>query len=145
VTTSATTPDRTEAFRIGLRAEHSNEFANMHRHALLHIATGLLVAVVALLLIRLHNAGGATPAADSITAGHKLAEAWCKSCHRIDASAARTESVAPDFVALAAMPSTTELSLKVFLQSNHRSMPNLMLTPDQSGDIVNYILSLKRD
>jgi hypothetical protein len=43
------------------------------------------------------------------------------------------------------MPSTTELSLKVFLQSNHRSMPNLMLTPEQSGDIVNYILSLKRD
>jgi mono/diheme cytochrome c family protein len=117
----------------------------MHRHAWLHIAAALLAALVALLLIRLHNAGGATPAADSVAAGHRLAEAWCKTCHRIDASAARTESVAPDFVALANMPSTTELALKVFLQSNHRSMPNLMLTPDQSGDIVNYILSLKRD
>jgi cytochrome c len=110
----------------------------------LHVGAALLVAVAAILLIRLHNATGATPAADSVTTGHKLAEAWCKSCHTIDAGAARAESKAPDFVALANMPSTTELALKVFLQSNHRNMPNLMLTPDQSGDIVNYILSLKR-
>jgi len=101
--------------------------------------------LLALLLIRLHNAGGTTPPADSVVAGHKLAEAWCKTCHRTDASAARTESIAPDFLALADMTSTTELSLKVLLQSNHRSMPNLMLTPEQSADIVNYILSLKRN
>jgi len=118
---------------------------NTHRNVWLHISAALFAALLAVLVIRLHHANGTTPAADSVAAGHRLAEAWCKTCHRIDASAARTESVAPDFVALASLPSTTELSLKVFLQSNHRSMPNLMLTPDQSGDIVNYILSLKRD
>jgi len=117
---------------------------DMPRNYWLHVGAALLVALVALILIRLHNAGGATPATDSVTAGHKLAEAWCRSCHAIDANGARAESTAPDFVAVANLPSTTELSLKVFLQSSHPNMPNLMLTPEQSGDVVNYILSLKR-
>jgi cytochrome c len=67
-----------------------------------------------------------------------------RSCHAIDANGARTESTAPDFVAVVDLPSTTELSLKVSLQSSHHNMPNLMLTPEQSSDIVNYMLSLKR-
>lgn len=112
----------------------------------LHIGGAIVIALIAMLLIRLHNASGATAIdADSATAGRKLADAWCKTCHTIDASGARTENGAPDFAAVANMPSTTELSLKVFLQSNHRNMPNLMLTPEQRGDIVNYILSLKRN
>ena len=41
------------------------------------------------------------------------------------------------------MPSTTELALKVFLQSSHPTMPNVVLTAEQRGDLVNYILSLK--
>jgi mono/diheme cytochrome c family protein len=115
----------------------------MPRNFWLHLGAVLLVALVAMILIRLHNAGGAT-AADSVAAGRKLAEAWCRSCHAIDANGARTESAAPDFVAVANLPSTTELSLKVFLQSSHHNMPNLMLAPEQAGDVVNYMLSLKR-
>lgn len=111
----------------------------------LHIGGAIVIALIAMLLIRLHNASGAAIDADSATAGRKLADAWCKTCHTIDASGARTENGAPDFGAVANMPSTTELSLRVFLQSNHRNMPNLMLTPEQRGDIVNYILSLKRN
>ena len=117
---------------------------NMHRNTWIHVGAAILLAIGAMLLIRLHNARGVPPA-DSVQAGRKLAEAWCSPCHAIDASAARTQTAtAPDFVAVANMPSTTELSLKVFLQSNHPTMPNVILTAEQRGDLVNYILSLKR-
>jgi mono/diheme cytochrome c family protein len=120
-------------------------FPKMRHNTWLHFGVAILLAVAALLLIRLHYADGATPAAaDSVTAGHKLAEAWCAACHAIDASAARSQANVPDFVAVANLPSTTELALKVFLQSSHSTMPNLVLTPEQRGDLVNYILSLKR-
>lgn len=116
----------------------------MHRNRLLQISIAILLAIAALFLIRLHNAHGAAPLTDSVTAGHKLAEAWCTACHVIDAQHGTAQGAAPDFVAVANMHSTTELSLKVFLQSNHANMPNIVMTPEQRGDLVNYILSLKR-
>lgn len=116
----------------------------MHRNIWLHFGLALVVAAVALILIRLHNANGATPSdIDSVSAGRTLAEAWCRECHAMDAGGARAGNTAPDFAAVANMPSTTELSLKVFLQSNHRNMPNLVLTPQQRDDLVNYIMTLK--
>jgi hypothetical protein len=53
-------------------------------------------------------------------------------------------SRAPDFVRIANRTSTTELSLKVFLRSNHRSMPNLIIAPGEADDLTQFILSLKR-
>ena len=101
--------------------------------------------LAALLLVRLHNAGGAPLQQDSISAGQRLAEAWCKQCHSLEATSAGTLGRAPDFVRIANRTSTTELSLKVFLRSNHRSMPNLIIAPDQADDLASFILSLKRD
>ena len=115
----------------------------MHRNPWVHLGAAILLAIAVLVVIRLHNAGGATPVTDSATAGHKLAEAWCTACHAIDGRGARAQGAGPDFVAVANMPSTTELSLKVFLQSSHANMPNIMMTSEQRGDLVNYILSLK--
>ena len=51
---------------------------------------------------------------------------------------------AADFAEIANVPSTTELSLKVFLGSSHKSMPNFILQPEETDDIVAYILSLRR-
>ena len=51
---------------------------------------------------------------------------------------------AADFAEIANVPSTTELSLKVFLRSSHKSMPNFILQPAEADDIVAYILSLRR-
>ncbi len=113
-----------------------------------HVFLSVGLALAALLLIRLHYAGGAALSSDSASGGHRLAEAWCKDCHAIDATTAGTvgaASAAPAFAAIANQPSTTELSLKVFLRSSHRSMPNLVIAPDQADDLVNYILSLKRN
>jgi mono/diheme cytochrome c family protein len=106
------------------------------------IGPAALIAV--LLAVSPHPARGAAPERDGVAAGRKLVEAWCKTCHAIDANTVGPANAAPDFARVANQPSTTELALKVFLRSSHPSMPNLVLTPEQSDDIVSYILSLKR-
>ena len=98
------------------------------------------VALAALFLIRLHDARGGTA-----SAGHRLADAWCKDCHAIAWTAAGARRGPPDFSAIANRSSTTALSLKVFLQTSHPTMPNIILKPDESDSLINYILSLKRN
>ena len=117
----------------------------MARNLWTHIGLAILVALAALIFFQQRYAGGAASESHSVASGHRLAEAWCKTCHNIEAPTAGTSNPAPDFAAVANPPSTTALSLKVFLQSSHPTMPNVVLTPDQSDDIVSYILSLKRD
>ena len=117
----------------------------MSRSTSIHVALAVIIALVALFLIRLHNASGAILSQDSTVAGRRLAEAWCTECHSIDATPTRKVTAAPDFADIANRPSTTALSLRVFLRSNHPSMPNIVIAPDQTDDLVNYILSLKRN
>jgi hypothetical protein len=50
----------------------------------------------------------------------------------------------PSFQSVADLPSTTGLSLNVFLHSNHKNMPNLILSRADSDDVIAYILSLKQ-
>jgi hypothetical protein len=37
----------------------------------------------------------------------------------------------------------TSIALSAALNTSHRSMPNIMLSPDERADIIAYILSLK--
>jgi mono/diheme cytochrome c family protein len=78
--------------------------------------------------------------------GERIAQANCRACHEIapDAPASDPHSGAPSFVDVARLPSTTELSIKVFLRSSHRSMPNFILTPTEIDSIATYILSFKK-
>ena len=117
----------------------------MSRAAWIRVVIAAVVIPAALLFVRLHDASGATLLPDKASPGHRLADAWCKQCHAIDAGTAGTANAAPDFSAIANQPSTTALSLKVFLKTSHRSMPNLVIAPDQAEDLVDYILSLKRN
>ena len=117
----------------------------MSRTTWMHVFLAVGLALAALLFIKLHNASGATLSSDSGSAGHRLADAWCKDCHAVEATTAPTGNAAPDFAAIANQPSTTPLSLKVFLQNSHRSMPNLVIAPDEADSLVSYILSLKRN
>jgi cytochrome c len=120
----------------------------MSRTAWFQVFLSVSLAFAALFFIRMHYADGDTLPSGGASDGHRLAEAWCKDCHAIEATTAGTTgaaNAAPPFTAIANQPSTTELSLKVFLRSSHRSMPNLVITPDQADDLVNYILSLKRN
>lgn len=76
-----------------------------------------------------------------IAAGHHIADQWCSACHKIDA--ASTGGLAPAFPEVANLPSTTALSLTVFLRTSHTKMPNVQLTQAQADAVVAYILSLK--
>jgi cytochrome c len=76
-------------------------------------------------------------------AGRRLAEAWCSECHAITRYSASEQRRGPDFFDVARRPSTTPLSLNVFLRSNHDNMPNFILQRSEADDIVAYILSLK--
>jgi len=117
----------------------------MSRTDWLRAIIALFVTAAALLLIRLHNASGATADQDSISNGRRLAEAWCRKCHSLDARTAGMPGRPLDFAVIANRASTTTLSLKVFLHSNHRNMPDLMFSPEQADDLAHFILSLKRD
>jgi cytochrome c len=117
----------------------------MSHHRWIHIGLALSISGAAISMLSPHPAYSAAPESDSAASGHKLAEAWCKACHAIEPRTAGTLAGAPDFATVANQPSTTELALKVFLRSSHPSMPNLVLTPEQTDAIVSYILSLKRN
>jgi mono/diheme cytochrome c family protein len=73
--------------------------------------------------------------------GQALAESMCADCHTLG-GARRTDRPSPDFAEIAAMPSTTPLSLRVFLKSPHRDMPDLILSDAQINALVAYILEL---
>jgi mono/diheme cytochrome c family protein len=117
----------------------------MARPTWLHMLIAVVGALAVLLFVRLHNASGAPVSSDSLSAGHDLAEAWCRNCHAIEATTAGAKGRGPDFVAIANRVSTTALSLKVFMKTSHHRMPNLIITPAQADDLTNYILSLKRN
>jgi mono/diheme cytochrome c family protein len=90
----------------------------------------------------------ATPAGAQTTdtsLGRHLAETICSECHQIDADSPDPgpKSGAPSFVAISAMPSMTELAIKVFLRSSHPTMPNIILSPEEIDSLAAYIQSLK--
>jgi len=76
--------------------------------------------------------------------GRTLAESTCGTCHQIDADSPNPEprSHAPSFVAISRMSSMTELAIKVFLQTSHPTMPNIILTPDEMDSVATYIKGL---
>jgi cytochrome c len=101
---------------------------------LLHLVLGMTLATLQPL--------AAQSSRGNVAAGRSLASQWCSGCHAVEPNSVGI--FAADFAEIAKLPSTTALSLKVFLQTSHRSMPNFILQPDEANDIVAYILSLKR-
>lgn len=77
-------------------------------------------------------------------AGHRLVTEFCGDCHQARPAFPALHRYPPSLEDIAKLPSTTRLSLKVFLQSNHRHMPNFIISKSDSDDIIEYILSLKR-
>lgn len=77
-------------------------------------------------------------------AGRRLATELCGDCHQAHRPFPLLYLYPPSFEDIAKLPSTTRLSLKVFLRSNHKQMPNFMVSKSDTDDIIDYILSLKR-
>ena len=93
--------------------------------------------------------GGATPVAaedlpGDAARGRDIALEWCTECHEV-APNVREPSVtdAPPFQAVADDPAVTEMALRAFLQTPHTDMPDIRPTPQQTDDLIAYILSLK--
>ena len=77
--------------------------------------------------------------------GERTARETCVTCHNVDPGEIhRVLSPVLSFQEIATDPSTTEMSLRVFLRSPHLKMPNFILTERETDDIVAYILSLKQ-
>jgi mono/diheme cytochrome c family protein len=77
--------------------------------------------------------------------GRVLARQVCAECHAVRRQSSRSpNSGAPSFAAVASTPGMTAMALNVFFQTSHRNMPNLILTADQTKEIIAYITSLKR-
>jgi mono/diheme cytochrome c family protein len=77
-------------------------------------------------------------------AGRVIAAAECAQCHRILERDNDPNRTPPDFGAVANMPSFTELSMRVFLQTPHGQMPRLQFTRTELDDIIAYLASLRR-
>jgi cytochrome c len=94
----------------------------------------------------------AEPLRGDLTSGRQIATVQCSSCHQVlprlfpegNVPSGADKDGPPNFQSIADLSSTTGLSLNVFLHSNHRNMPNLILSPADSDDLIAYILSLKK-
>jgi cytochrome c len=80
-----------------------------------------------------------------VAAGKRLAANWCGACHVVEPRRTQPGDAASSFQSIASLPSTTALSLKVFLRTSHQDMPNFQLTLEESDDVIAYLLSLKRN
>ena len=100
------------------------------------ICAGLAIAFCVLLAPAPSNSA-------DLVAGKRLAEKWCAQCHGVRKDRLGPNLYAPTFSELAAEPSITEYALRALLRSPHETKPQIMLTPNETDDIVGYILSLK--
>jgi len=77
-------------------------------------------------------------------AGARFAQRVCATCHVVGGDwPANPRSPAPAFERIAAEPSVTPIGLRVFLNSPHRNMPNLILSEKEVDDVIAYIMGLR--
>jgi mono/diheme cytochrome c family protein len=76
----------------------------------------------------------------NISSGRRIATTICVDCHEVSG---KTE-IGPNFEDIANQSVTAAILLKAFLRSNHRNMPNFILSRTETDDVIAYILSLKR-
>jgi len=89
----------------------------------------------------------------SVAAGRKIAEQVCWTCHVVSPTQQfppMLDRPAPSFAEIAARPNISSPILRHFLTSTHwdqstipMSMPSMMLSNDQIGELSAYILSLR--
>lgn len=86
----------------------------------------------------------------SVGYGRRLAEEICGECHRVTAGKPakpppmEEDTGAPDLTERMTDPGMTEMALRSYLRTSHPLMPNIRLTPDETDDILAYLMTLKR-
>jgi mono/diheme cytochrome c family protein len=102
-----------------------------------------LVAAIAALVTITSTAYGQSELGD-ISQGHQIARTECAECHRVEKDQRSRElSLAVPFQKIADNPIWTALSLRVFLRTPHKNMPNFILPEAETDNVIAYILSLK--
>ena len=77
--------------------------------------------------------------------GLDYAEAVCAECHAVKSGQrASPRESAPAFELVANSRGMTEMALRVWFQSPHPSMPNLVLRDKTADDLIAYIMSLRQ-
>ena len=104
-----------------------------------------MICIVILASILAASAANAQAASGNPEAGRLYAREVCSPCHALTAEQAsqRTIAIGPDFQTIANTSGITATALRAFLQTPHPKMPNLILTPDQSADVIAFVLSLR--
>jgi hypothetical protein len=78
------------------------------------------------------------------SAGYDYASKICAGCHAVQRGGlASPNEKAPPFEAIANTRGMTEMALRVWFQTPHPTMPNLIISPRQKDDVIAYILSMK--
>lgn len=103
----------------------------------------MLIAATAAAVTLATGLALAQQAPGNVASGHELAKTWCSGCHLVEAREMKARDAVPSLAAVAAMKSTTALSLQAFLQTPHGNMPDWRLTRQQVDDVVAYIMSLR--
>ena len=80
-----------------------------------------------------------------VAAGHAFARNACQPCHAVEAEqrTPRRIVIGPAFRDVANTSGMTATAIRVFLRTSHPKMPNLILTPEETDDVIAYILSLR--
>ena len=108
----------------------------------------LAAALIAILSGTLFQDAGAQTSGmtGNARAGRAFALQVCALCHVVAPGQLTPPrfTTAPSFRSIAELPSTTALSLQVFLVSPHPTMPNLVLKETEAANVIAYILSLKK-
>src|SRR5262245_25759932 len=106
--------------------------------------TGRTSGVLALLSITIAAAPVFAQGSGSVAAGQTSAQRLCAECHAVRPGQPSPTTGAPPFERIANVSGMTAAALRVALQTPHRTMPNVMLQPDELDDIVAYVMSLQR-
>ena len=110
-------------------------------------SAGLRTAFMpAVLLATFAIAANAQEGAGDPQTGHVFAKRVCSPCHAVEPGphAPRMFDIRPDFETVANTPGMTATALNAFLLTSHPKMPNLILSPEQSADVIAYILTLRK-
>jgi len=76
--------------------------------------------------------------------GLTFAREACAECHLVEEPKDTLEARAnASFFTIANTPGMTATALRIWFQTPHPNMPNLILSPDQTDNLVAYITSLR--
>lgn len=101
-----------------------------------------MAALAAALVV---TSAGVRAQESDVAAGYAFARNACQPCHAVEAeqSTPRRIVIGPAFRDVANTSGMTATAIRVFLRTSHPKMPNLILTPEETDDVIAYILSLR--